>query len=191
MADELTAARQAEHAKYERAYGMNPKYRMKRDRLTWSRAALSVLPCRGAYLDVSCGQGDMLDGAARLGFAPVQGTEIVPALIDGKRVIRAEVHDLPFGDRSFDVATMFDVIEHLLPGDDELACRELGRVARRHVLISANNKDSFNKVGEQLHVNKRPYEEWHGLLCDWFPCAEVTRLPWPADKSQCWRIDLA
>src|SRR5690606_6132026 len=114
----------AEHAKYQRAYALNPNYRMKRERMADAIKDLESLPCRGWYLDVSCGRGDMLLAAAMMGFSRVIGTEIVPELLDGDRLSRAEVHDLPFGDDAFDVVTMFDVIEHLIPGDDEAACRE-------------------------------------------------------------------
>jgi ubiquinone/menaquinone biosynthesis C-methylase UbiE len=184
--NDLTAARAAEHAKYERAYGMNARYRMKADRRALSAREIGRLD-RGSYLDVACGQGDMLADAERMGFGPVQGTEIVPALIGGK-VVRAEVHALPFADKSFDVVSMFDAIEHLLPGDDYAACRELARVARRHVLITANNHPSFNKAGDDLHINKRPYHEWDRLFRCWFR-GKVSRLSWPL-KSECWRVDL-
>lgn len=186
----LDAARAAEHAKYARTYAAQPRYRMKRERMTDAVRDLAALPCRGSYLDVSCGRGEMLTEARRLGFKPVHGTEIVPALIDGKRVVRAEVHALPFEDDAFDVVTMHDVIEHLIPGDDEAACRELARVARRHVLLTANNRPSFNKAGDDLHINKRPYEEWDRLFREWFP-GDVT---WTKGKrsyvSEAWRVDL-
>ena len=142
------------------------------------------------YLDVSCGRGEMLDAASWLGFQPVQGTEIVPALIDGKRVVYAEVHALPFADQSFDVVTMFDVIEHLIPGDDEQACRELARVARRHVILTANNRPSFNAGDEELHINRRPYTEWDTLFQTWFR-GRVTWLNSDRNfSSQTWRVDL-
>lgn len=188
---ELTTARQAEHAKYVRAYQQQPRYRMKAERRADAVADLKALPGRGAYLDVSCGRGDMLDEARRLGFDPVQGTEIVPALIDGKRVVRAEVHALPFADKTFDVATLFDVIEHLIPGDDERACRELARVARRHVVLTANNRPSFNKAGDDLHINRRPYDEWDRLFRNWFAPARVTWIKGARHYiSEGWRVDL-
>jgi SAM-dependent methyltransferase len=182
-------ARKAEHAKYVNAY-TNKKYRMKGARREDAVRDLVSLPCRGAYLDVACGQGDMLDEASQLGFSPVQGTEIVPALIDGKRVVYAEVHALPFADKMFDVVTMFDVIEHLVVGDDKLACAELARIARKHVILTANNRPSFNKQGENLHINIRPYEEWDDLLHTWFP-GKVTWIKGErAYVSEAWRIDL-
>jgi ubiquinone/menaquinone biosynthesis C-methylase UbiE len=183
--------RRAEHAKYERAY-KHPKYRMKAERRVDAVSDLRALPVRGSYLDVACGQGDMLDEAVKLGFNPVHGTEIVPALIDGHRVVPAEVHALPFADKSFDVVTMHDVIEHLIPGDDELACRELARVARHHVILTANNRPSFNKAGDDLHINRRPYDEWHRLFCVWFAPGLVTWVKGPRHYvSEAWRVDLA
>ena len=160
-------ARLAEHAKYVRCYEAE-NYRMGKARMSDAVRELTDLPSRGRYLDVGCGRGEMLNHAESLGFTMARGTEIVPELIDGSRVVRGEVHALPFKSDSFDVVTMFDVIEHLIPGDDELACRELARVASRHVLLSANNRPSFNLQRDDLHINKRPYEEWDALFRKWF-----------------------
>lgn len=186
----LNEARATEHAKYQRAYRMQPNYRMGERRMEDAVRDLKAIPCRGSYLDVSCGRGEMLKHAKLMGFDPTTGTEIVPALIDGVKVIRAEVHDLPFDNDAVDVATMFDVIEHLLPGDEEAACRELARVARRHVLLTANNRPSVNKAGDDLHINKRPYEEWDALFREWFP-GNVTWIKGGRSYvSESWRIDL-
>lgn len=183
-------ARIAEFAKYERAY-QHPKYRMKGERLRDAVSDLSDLPFRGSYLDVSCGRGDMLRHAADLGYSPVQGTEVVAQLLDAPRIVKAEAHSLPFGDRSFAVVSLFDVIEHLLPGDDQAACMELRRVAQRHVLITANNLPSFNKAGDDLHINRRPYGEWDRLFREWFVGCDVTWLKINRKYvSESWRIDL-
>ena len=105
----LTERRAFEHAKYVRAYQAN-NYGMGWSRMMDAVADLVELPDRGSYLDVGCGRGEMLAHATALGFEPVQGTEIVPSLIDGARVVRAEVHELPFKDLKFDVVSLFDVI---------------------------------------------------------------------------------
>jgi ubiquinone/menaquinone biosynthesis C-methylase UbiE len=184
-------ARAAEHAKYVDVYAKQPAYRMKVQRRADAVNDLKRLRTRGAYLDVSCGRGDMLTEAIRLGFSPVHGTEIVPQLIDGQRVVRAEVHSLPFSDKSFDVVTMFDVIEHLIPGDDEAACREMVRVARKHIILTANNRPSFSKAGADLHINKRPYPEWDRLFTKWFAPGAVTWIKGHRHYvSEAWRIDL-
>lgn len=182
--------RAAEHAKYGRCYGDLPNYRMGDKRMIDAIRELKAIPARGSYLDVSTGRGEMLGNAEAMGFQAVQGTEIVPLLVDGARVVKAEAHNLPFLDGQFEVVSMFDVIEHLIPGDDELACRELARVASRHVLLTANNRPSVNRqTGDDLHINKRPYQEWDALFREWFP-GTVTWLGNQEYVSEAWRVDL-
>lgn len=187
---DLNAARQRELNKYERAYNQQENYRMGARRMVDARRDLHNLPNRGAYLDVSCGCGEMLDHALAMGFKTANGTEIIGSLLDGNRIRFAFVHDLPFENNTFDVVTMFDVIEHLIPGDDEAACKEMQRVAKSHVLLTANNRPSFNKAGDDLHINKRPYDEWDALFRKWFD-GKVTWLKGEREYvSEAWRIDL-
>jgi len=184
----IETARHAEQQKYIHAY-CSADYRMGAGRYADARADVAALPGRGSLLDVGCGRGEVLALAESLGFAPARGTEVVADLIDGVRVVQGAAHDLPFTDDSFDVACLFDVIEHLLPGDDERACRELGRVATRHVLLTANNLPSWTAAGDDLHINKRPYDEWDALFRAWFD-GNVTRLGRLNFSSERWRIDL-
>lgn len=185
----LADRRALEHGKYIRAYEVS-EYRMGDRRMHDTVRDLSKIP-RGSLLDVGCGRGEMLDNALQLGFGPVRGVDVVPAVVDGERIVRGEVHALPFEDKSFDVATMFDVIEHLIPGDDELACRELARVARKHILLTANNLTSQKAIGEELHINRRPYPEWDALFRAWFPGAVTWIQTGPRQHaSEAWRVDL-
>ena len=183
-------ARLAEHNKYYRAYALNPNYKMGKPRMAAAMDDLEALPNRGAYVDIACGRGEMVKFASSIGFSPVMGTEIVQDLLKDPNIVYGEVHALPFDEKQFSVATMFDVIEHLIPGDDMAACHELKRITRRHVLLTANNKPSFNKAKDDLHINKRPYEEWDRLFQAWFFPGRVT---WLRDRdprvSECWRVD--
>lgn len=183
----LTAAQKAEIAKYDMAYS-HDNYRMGASRRTAAESVLLEVGAGGGYLDVGCGRGEMLDFAAQMGFDPVCGVETCPRLLGG-RVIEAPAWDLPYEDNAFEVVTLFDVIEHLLPGDDERACREMARVASRAVVLTACNRSS-KVCGVELHVNRRPYEEWDRLFRQWFP-GEVTW--WSGGRgiiSETWRIDL-
>jgi len=186
----LDEARAAEHEKYSRCYE-KAHYRMGARRMDDAIRDLEDIPSRGSYLDVSCGRGEMLRHAYKLGFGKAKGTEIVRRLIDGERVVFAEVHALPFDVDAFDVVSMFDVIEHLVPGDDELACRELARVAKKHVLLTANNRPSLNHVGDDLHINKRGYEEWDSLFRQWFYPNKVMWIRNHDYVSEGWRIDFS
>lgn len=182
-------ARYAEQLRYAVAYD-SPGYRCQGSRLDNARADLSAIPVRTSYLDVSCGRGEMLDYARKIGFEHVIGTEVVEALLN-KDVFYAQAHDLPFTDKCVDVASCFDVIEHLIPGDDEALCRELLRVARKHILITANNAPSCMATGEDLHINKRPYKEWDALFREWFAPGAVTWIPTNhTHETERWRVDL-
>ena len=182
------SARAAEHEKYVRCYKI-PDYRMGANRMQDAERILEALPSRGSYLDVSTGRGEMLSSAMTLGFDPVSGTEVVPALLNPPRVVRAEAHDLPFSDGEFHTVTMFDVIEHLIPGDDELACRELVRVASNHVIVAANNCRGKDWCGDVLHINIRPYAEWDRLFREWFAPHKVVWVTNGSFFSQIWRVD--
>lgn len=179
--------REAEREKYIHVYANDPGYIVSRQRYEETIRGLEALPIRSSLLEVGCGQGRFLDYAETIGFCPVKGIEAVPQHCDGVRILEGYAHALPFTANSFDVACMFDVIEHLLPGDDEAACRELHRVARRHILITAANNKSVH-CGMDLHINKRPFDEWEHLFKRWMP-GEVTRCPGP-HRSPMWRVDL-
>lgn len=63
------------------------------------------------------------------------------------------------------------------------------RVARRHIILTASNRPSFNRAGDDLHINKRPHEEWDRLFRQWFS-GNVTWLERTISISETWRIDL-
>jgi ubiquinone/menaquinone biosynthesis C-methylase UbiE len=163
--------RQREIKKYRIAYYCDPDYGRKPQRINELKTLLQELPYRGSFLDVGCGRGKVLLTAQLAKFDTVIGTEVVPELLN-KNVIAAEAHALPFSDKSFDVVFMADVIEHLIVGDDELACRELDRVARKCIVVTANNKPAYLEIDEEFiinfHINIRTYKEWDALFREWF-----------------------
>jgi len=182
----IEAARLAEHDKYKVCYQDN-NYRMGGARKRDAFAAMESIE-GNSFLDIGCGRGEMLDSAESRGFSVVHGVEVVPDLIDGERVIKGTVQDIPFPDKSVDVVTFMDVIEHLVPGDEVAACEELKRVAKNTILLTANNRPSIHK-GLDLHINIKSYEEWDAFFRGAFPDATVTRLK-SSYVSEMWRIDL-
>lgn len=175
MTRDLEVQRALEVGRYARLYA-RPGYGLGERRRQHILQHLERLP-RGSLLDVSTGRGEVVGIAQDMGFFPVHGTEAVSSLCDGDRVRQAFAHALPFGDRSFDTVTMFDVMEHLLPVDTRAACREMARVARRRVLLTVHNGSSHWK-GEpgDLHINRRAsYEVWHEDLSRHFAPFPVVR----------------
>jgi ubiquinone/menaquinone biosynthesis C-methylase UbiE len=70
--------------------------------------------------------------------------------------VHADVTDMPFEDRSFDVATALEVLEHV-PDYGE-AMRELKRVARRFVAMSVPTKEDDNPLHLRV-IKKEMFEE--------------------------------
>ena len=170
----LKESRSTEIQKYVEAYKV-PWYHAGTPRMEQSMDVLRSLNTSGSLLDVSCGRREFLWLAKGAGFDTCRGTEVVPGLIDKEQVVYAEAHTLPFDDNSFDVVTSWDVMEHLLPGDDEAACREMERVARKYVLLGISNSRGHFRRRTVLHINRRPYDEWDRLLKEWFS-GEVCRM---------------
>lgn len=181
----LAPRRHSEEAKYPGAY-QDSGYRMGSDRMRCAREDLSALQ-PGSLLDVGCGRGEVLALAESMGHS-VQGVEVVPDLIDGQRVVYGLAYELPFPDKSFNHVTMFDVMEHLLPEDSERVCRELERVATDTVILTVSNISHVHR-GVEMHINRRPYEEWDRDFRRWFS-GEVR---WIRDRntiSDTWAVRL-
>lgn len=171
-----------EQWKYEECYKLET-YRMGRGRLAYASEDVNSFEMGAAYLDVGCGRGEMLDLANSNGLAEVRGVETVPALCDGIRVIHGDACALPFADNSFDYLTCYDVLEHLVPGEEQEALDEFARVCRGVVLLSTNDRPSFldhpNEGKVDLHINKRKQQDWHADIVARFPNAVFTRQqPW-------------
>lgn len=175
--------RETERARYGEIYRRHKDYICKGGRLPAAQADIIAIPSRGSYLDVGCGTRQMLTWVWGLGFDPVIGLDHAAAGAD----VIAQAHALPFKDRSFDVVVMLDVLEHLVPGDEVLALMQLRRVAKKHILVSANNTPSVWD-GFDLHINKKPYEAWLKLFQ---MCLGGKINPMPGHHSSpTWRIDL-
>jgi SAM-dependent methyltransferase len=156
--------RAKEIEKYRGVYGRYPDYRMHQDRLDPVRNALRGLT--GSFLDVSCGRGELMQAAADMGFAPVRGTEAVPELC-GFGIDEAVITDLPFADKTFDVVTCIDVIEHILEPDIVPGLKELQRVCKGTIIIAAADYPTYWD-GVNLHPSARPYSEWERLFRETF-----------------------
>lgn len=186
-------ARLREREKYQHVYAALATYKMgaarMQDAIADLRWAFFDHNCT-SMLDVGCGRGEMLGHAELLGFIEVRGAETVPDLCDDHRVIEMPVHRLhEMPEHGFDLVTSFDVLEHLLPGDDELLLLEMGRIASRCVAMTANNRPSVDPTtGADLHINKRPYDQWDRLIRDLLePDWHVERCAGKQYVSETWR----
>jgi SAM-dependent methyltransferase len=126
-----------------------------------------------SFLDAGCGEGFV--ARVLLGRLPglaLTGCDLSPAAAKlaagqnrGAGFAAANLLALPFPDDAFDVVGCFEVLEHL-PGDaPERALRELGRVARRAVVLSVPHEPGFSLAnaarGKNLDVRPRGSDPDH------------------------------
>lgn len=186
----VSEADQAEIDKYQMVYERSGhNYGLKAHRERHYTHLLSTLDHRGSYLDVGCGHGDMLRIAKSLGFGPCRGTEVVDSLTRPANVDHAVAWEMPYEDNSFELVTLFDVIEHILPSKAAATCLELERVAAGTVIVAPANHSSV-WYGQELHVNRRPFQEWDAFFREVFSGA-VKRIDPPAQNlNPVWSIRL-
>ena len=107
------------------------------------RVAPAVLPQEARILEIGGGRSGM--AAALYPGARVVTLDIDPSLAGPEDELHTFVCGdacaLPFDDASFDVVTLFDVLEHI--PDDQAAAREAMRVTRPggHILVSTPRHD--------------------------------------------------
>jgi SAM-dependent methyltransferase len=133
------------------------KYRIIHDVL------LRLLPAGGAtrLLDLGCGPGNMLDFLA--GHGTVFGSDFSADALRfcrgrrHERVFRADFHRLPLREKSFDVVTAIDVIEHLQ--DDTRAIAELFQIVRPggHLVVTVPAFMSLWGDHDELYGHFRRY----------------------------------
>lgn len=153
------ATRESEALKYKECYG-DERYGMPTYRRNLVRDVLAATPGE-TVLDVGTGRGETLEEADALGKNPM-GTETVDDLCN-ERVIKALLPELPFPDKSFDIVTCWEVLEHLLPADVELSINELVRVAKNYIVVSVCEAPHV-VGGVNLHPSAMPREKWEELL---------------------------
>lgn len=155
--------REAEIDRYVALYQrVGLAYRTTVRRLRLFRALIDERPDlrAGGLLDVGAGHGSMLATAKDAGYAPLAGTEAVPALCIPP-VVLAPAWALPFPDRSFGTVTCVDVLEHLLPDDVPAALAEIARVARDRIVVEVSCRPSrWTDERGQLHMTIWTPVEW-------------------------------
>lgn len=99
------------------------------------------IPQGASVLDIGCGDGTIaaLIAKARPDIS-IQGVEVLPRADCQIPCSALDGNTLPFGDGSFDVAMLVDVLHHT--GDVSVLLREAARVSRQLVLLKDHLSES-------------------------------------------------
>jgi len=110
-------------------------------------------PEKSAWLDVGCGQGDLL----RLGmdrFSEVAGCDVSTGMLEGckglKVTLQTEPVRLPFPDKTFDLVTAVCVYHHVEAKDRPALSAEIGRVLRPGGTACIIEHNPFNPLAQFL-----------------------------------------
>ena len=128
---------------------------------------IHLLKPAGVLLDVGCAYGYLVKEARERGYYAF-GLDISPFALRQEPdflpwLLGASASGLPFKDRSADVITLFDVLEHL---DNPYDClTELRRVLKDDGLLIGATPDPifFHRV-EETHFSERPPSFWLAAL---------------------------
>ena len=144
-------------------------------KMQYVRTFLDALSAEAEILDAGCGEGVLVEEYAIKGYH-IKGIDLNYA---SDFVIQADVLNIPFSDKSFDVVLLLDVFEHLSFLDQPKVLKEIHRVLKRdgYLLLSVPNLSHlasriqfsvfgrFNRTDiEENHVGERPISENRDLL---------------------------
>jgi ubiquinone/menaquinone biosynthesis C-methylase UbiE len=145
----------------------------------------------GYGLEIISGKAGFLSGIEidRKAVAKIKRSSVSPKI---RTLKHYDGYSIPFPERSFDVVTCIDVIEHV--PDYMLLMRNLCKVATRNVIISTPNRrpehmSSDGKPKNFWHIREWSYEEFDQILKKLGERYEWNFLngPWggPFSVSQC------
>ena len=110
------------------------------------------------FLDVGCGDGDIVDFLNQQPGITAKGTEINQKWVDGERIVYGDIHKLPFEDSSFDVVLCVDVLEHVKEPLQALA--ELFRVASNKVILVVTIAENMCYAEDPTHITGWSMDRW-------------------------------
>tara|TARA_Y100001973_G_C5176710_1_gene322413 strand:+ start:779 stop:1357 length:579 start_codon:yes stop_codon:yes gene_type:complete len=122
--------------------------------------------------DVGCGNGQfLLDLVTNYNCKEAYGVDIATVELDmvikndNVKYFSAEAHNIPLKDKSVDLVTAFDSLEHVSEDKAEDTLKELARISRKGFMFSITHRLSGEAVGEyNLHSCVKPKDWWFDLI---------------------------
>ena len=132
------------------------------------------IPRDSKLLDIGCNTGSTIFSLHQYGFTNVYGVDVEKNSINHGKKIYAQISDrlvdydgvkLPFEDNSFDVVTMFDVIEHIT-NIDQFIREEVRRVLTGRGILLFQTPNKYTNIPWEIFIHKslHKYKEYHVSL---------------------------
>jgi ubiquinone/menaquinone biosynthesis C-methylase UbiE len=118
--------------------------------------------------DVGCGNGLFVNNLSKKEFVEnIYGVDLVTVnmglTIENSKVnyIDAPASDIPIDDKSVELLTAFDVLEHIHPSEVDNSLDEFFRITTKSFMFSiAHGLSGEEHGGENLHMTVKPFEWW-------------------------------
>jgi len=138
---------------------------------------IDQLKYNDSVLDVGTGNGQQCLNYKKV-FKTVYGVDwvnwssndITPTVLTKSNIVFFNCHanNIPLSDKSVEIVTSFDFLEHLIPGEVEKVLSEATRIGKHVMIHSIGHKPSVhkrrslqNKFGDgELHPTIRPQKWW-------------------------------
>jgi ubiquinone/menaquinone biosynthesis C-methylase UbiE len=158
----MDAALSAEKRIWDRMFG----WKRRKEAADTLRHAARFLTPGTRVLDIGCGMGYALEVLSEEYGIDAFGCDVVPSTHRIRKFCRFDGNNLPFADKSVDVAMLIFVLHHA--EDPAILLREAARIARRAVMVVEDTpRTMLDRRWGELHIrsfNKRHSIPWTGRI---------------------------
>lgn len=157
--------------KYDYLFANNKLYNSNKDHPRYGIAEKFLKRCGRVKLvaDIGCGRGIFFNRLQKLGFLVfgLEPSNFIVKSLKSPFVSRGTCDDIPFTDDIFDVVFCLDVLEHIPESLIRESLRELQRISKKYLIISAAyHEDVVEKL--KVHISLKPYKQWETIISKYF-----------------------
>ena len=132
------------------------------------------LPKHSVLLDIGCHTGSLIHNLKQQGYCHVQGIDIDRRSVRRGQSLYPELENriktyegvtLPYQDESFDVVTMFDVIEHI-PELERFISLQVKRILKQDGILILQTPNKFTNIPWEILIHRSftRYKSYHVSL---------------------------
>jgi SAM-dependent methyltransferase len=159
--------------KYKKVW-QHPAYRYFSPGTIKLPTAIKEIPMNNnmSVIDLGCGTGRVLYELEMDGYKDLVGVEVAGNALeyDLPKLVLAEVHNVKFDLKRFDVAFSCNTFEHMTKKDIDAALEVVKHIAKIFFISVSFYPDEFGpeNIGEPLHLTVEPPEWWEEKLKSYF-----------------------